>query len=808
MGPAAPRPAGQLHNALVDAPCNALSGGNAEVQQAYDPANGYLYEAWIGCGGIGFSRSTDGGYSFDAASAVPGSTTGPTGPTNSSWDPSVVVAPNGTVYVGYMVNRTQGDAPVVAWSFDHGATFAGFQYAFRPALSEFSDRDFLAAAPNGTLFLSWDYSPNASIDTIGCAPAGSCYFLTGDYNAVVVHSSDHGANWSDPVPVDPQYPNGACPAAPLLVEPNGTVDILYENYTVGPGHALGVGRNEFSRSTDGGATWSAPVAVENGTFSNTSWWIDGDLARDRSGTLYATFDTQNGPWDNAGVAVSRDDGRSWSATRTLNPDNDSAAHIEVGVSGGENGTAYVAWMGNNSSSGWSTFESVLSGNGSSLGAPTEVSDGYGLDGYWVGDTIGVTYLGRGTVAVSWSYALPPAPSAKVEIYAAVLGENLPGPPTISRVVPGAGNATVTWTAPVSGGPAAAYTVTWGVEGRHTFFQNVSGATRTTLLPQVQAFVRYQIEVAAANTAGIGPFSAPVNLTLTAWSLLSGSVVPSAARVTLDGIPVAVIAGTFSVNSTPGIHELAATAPTVTPQAIAVSLPWNGSFRVNLTLPLLPGVVAGRISPTTATVTWDGSLIPLGPGGSYTESGPAGSNHSLRAVAPGYVARAVAVTIASNATTWVNLSLAPVNGTLQLYVTPATAQVWVNDTPVVLSADGRANLSKAPGLYRITASAPGYEPFVENVTVSGGSLPIAVTLTPNPPAATGPSGSTVPLGVWVAGLGILLAVVVVALVGLRRPRSPPPAAEAEPLYGSAAHGTDGAPSDDGTPHPVEGFDGPT
>ncbi|HEY6238050.1 MAG TPA: sialidase family protein, partial [Thermoplasmata archaeon] len=164
-------------NVLVDVPCN--SSGNAEVVQAFDPATGNLYEAWIGCGGIGFSRSTDGGATFEPALTVPGSTP----PLGSSWDPAIALAPNGTVYVAFMVD-VPGDAPVVAWSWDLGQTFAGFGYAFTPSPNEFSDRDFLAVAPNGTLYVTWDYSPNASQDVIGCALGGSCYFTNGDYNIV------------------------------------------------------------------------------------------------------------------------------------------------------------------------------------------------------------------------------------------------------------------------------------------------------------------------------------------------------------------------------------------------------------------------------------------------------------------------------------------------------------------------------------------------------------------------------------------------------------------------------------------------
>jgi hypothetical protein len=46
-------------------------GQNAEVEQAVDYR--YVYEAWMGCRGIGFARSTDGGRSFGHPMLVPGS---------------------------------------------------------------------------------------------------------------------------------------------------------------------------------------------------------------------------------------------------------------------------------------------------------------------------------------------------------------------------------------------------------------------------------------------------------------------------------------------------------------------------------------------------------------------------------------------------------------------------------------------------------------------------------------------------------------------------------------------------------------
>src|SRR5580693_7716635 len=89
--------------------------GSAEVEQAVDPTQSkYVYEAWIGCGGIGFARSTNGGVRFSAPIVVPQSQS------SSSWDPSIAVGPDGTLYVAYMSTSTTQYFPVVATSFDHG----------------------------------------------------------------------------------------------------------------------------------------------------------------------------------------------------------------------------------------------------------------------------------------------------------------------------------------------------------------------------------------------------------------------------------------------------------------------------------------------------------------------------------------------------------------------------------------------------------------------------------------------------------------------------------------------------------------
>src|SRR5215471_15375608 len=133
------------------------AGSNAEPEQAV--AGRYVYDAWIGCQGIGFARSVNGGKKFGASHVVPS--------TGHLWDPAVAVAPDGTVYVSYMIGSlvsTSGGpvaemTPAVAVSTNHGQSFARVSLLPVPLPStsdgNWGDRDFIAVAPDGTVYVTW-----------------------------------------------------------------------------------------------------------------------------------------------------------------------------------------------------------------------------------------------------------------------------------------------------------------------------------------------------------------------------------------------------------------------------------------------------------------------------------------------------------------------------------------------------------------------------------------------------------------------------------------------------------------------------
>lgn len=399
---------------------DCLSGrarvGNAEAEQAVDPTNGYVYEVWMGCNGIGFARSLDGGQIFQPPYTVPGF-----GNDSAYYDPAVAVSQNGTVYVSYIATtyccfrHVPGSAPMVVVSRDHGASFSGPYLVTSPpgpSSKFFSDRDFLAISPrDGSVFVTWVYAPNATLAEGECTV--SCWSTRGTFNVMISRSVDGGRTWSRSTPINPDYPNGGAGSAPLVVEKSGQVDVLYAEGDHNSTNWLLAGHEYFVASTDGGQTWSPRMALDgaNGSFLTASeWWIDGSLSQGHSSNgsiLYASFDTQskgNESW----VTYSLDDGKTWAVPQrvgaTVYPQD---LHISVEVSGADHSGAYLAWYVIDRSGGWHVYAQsikVASDGTATFSSPIEVSNQTGVAGVWGGDTLGVSSLNGGAV-VSWGYGV-------------------------------------------------------------------------------------------------------------------------------------------------------------------------------------------------------------------------------------------------------------------------------------------------------------------------------------------------------------------------------------------------------------------
>jgi BNR/Asp-box repeat len=405
---------------------------SAEVQDAV--SDNLVFTQWMGCfgeGSIAVARSTDGGYTFGAPVALPGSRMAScTSNCPYAWDPSIVVSRSGVVYASFMVRGSGCDTyicPVVDVSEDHGLTFQEQAVLPVPLSSDpngpYGDNDFLAVAPNGTLYITWNYGPSASQVRYACGRWG-CSFAAGDFNGVIQRSTDGGKTWSTVHPISPRYPYGGVVGVRILVQPNGTLDALYLSFPTAPTtHDLGPGREYFTRSSNSGRTWSAPrtVGARAGTISPSESWIDENLSIDSAGNLYATWATQHASTDVAWLSYSRDGGRVWSSPFRVAAG--SAADV-VASTGVGTGIADVAWQTPSSSLGDATFVRPFSIRyGWLLPEPDRVSSSLGNAPNWPGNTFGIVALpdamttSRGLpVTIEWDSATGASPS---QVYGSV-----------------------------------------------------------------------------------------------------------------------------------------------------------------------------------------------------------------------------------------------------------------------------------------------------------------------------------------------------------------------------------------------------
>jgi len=408
---------------------STCGGQNAEVEQAVDAGLGYVYEEWMGCKGIAFARSTDGGRTWGEPVNLPGTV----GSNLNTWDPAVAVAPDGTVYASFMLSRGGQYYPVVDASFDHGATFTQSSSLIPPDPKNWGDRDFIVVAPDGTVYLTWDYGPERTSITYICASNGSCAFATGDLNVVMQKSVDGGKTWSKMSNISPGFPGSGGDSAPLVVEPDGRIDVLYQGYQVTNPvtYALNPAYSYFTSSGDGGATWSTPVRVgpQAGTMSLAEWWIDGDIGIDAAGNLYATWDTQGSNTDGSAndigwLSFSTDHGAHWSAPVQAPADRLNVPHI-MEVTGGGPGTAYVTWLSDSNPAGYALFLRAFSVTRGWLSGPAQISADYGSSAVWPGDTTGLSMLSPTDVVTSWGSDYPSVSGNQAEIFAANVAATLP-----------------------------------------------------------------------------------------------------------------------------------------------------------------------------------------------------------------------------------------------------------------------------------------------------------------------------------------------------------------------------------------------
>jgi Neuraminidase (sialidase) len=225
----------------------------------------------------------------------------------------------------------------------------------------------------------------------------------GNQEILYSKSTDGGATWS--VPVNVSNNSGGSVNSVIMVDA-GTVHLAWEDNTAGNWEIF------YSKSTDGGATWSAPVNV-----SNNSGDSEGTKIAVNAGTIYLAWYDYTPANVEIFFSKSTDGGVTWSAPVNVS-NNDGGSYGPAIVA--DAGTIHVAWWDNtpgnaeifysNSTDGGATWSAPVNVSNNSVGSvgPTIAVDSGTIHLAWGDDTPGnpeIFYSNSTDGGTTWSAAV-------------------------------------------------------------------------------------------------------------------------------------------------------------------------------------------------------------------------------------------------------------------------------------------------------------------------------------------------------------------------------------------------------------------
>ncbi len=230
------------------------------------PFRDNVYAAWTkfaggnnGADQILFSRSTDGGATWDNPQAISNAS-----PVKGKQGAFVQVGPDGTVYVVWIDTVNKQEVLRMGISYDGGKTFPKSNITVALVTD-----DLVTGILPGTGFVSLGIFPAMAI-----ASDGTLYVIWSNHtngHAVVLltKSTDGGLRWSSPVVAGDVHGRSAAFQA-VAVDPNGKVNVVFtavDDVPVGTPVGAGVVYYDtyWSQSTNGGISFSHPLKISTVT---------------------------------------------------------------------------------------------------------------------------------------------------------------------------------------------------------------------------------------------------------------------------------------------------------------------------------------------------------------------------------------------------------------------------------------------------------------------------------------------------------------------------------------------------------------
>jgi hypothetical protein len=261
----------------------------------------------------GYSITTDGGATWTRA-LIPNVTKTVGGPYYRDTDPVAGVNLSGTVYLTTEAatdSNFNNGAVIVSRSFDGGQTFGAPTVVYQPGSSVFPDKPWMAIN-------TFAGTPTAGRIVVTFTAFSSSSTAGG--TIVRAYSDDGGATFSSSNSVGPNNAQGSQP----VFLPNGNLVIIYWSFN-SPEHLNAV------ISTDGGVTFGTPNLITNAVEYNepairTGGFLPSAAADRTHGNIYVVYQTRLAGNPKIAFTKSTNGGSTWSSPIAI---SDNPAGIGV-----------------------------------------------------------------------------------------------------------------------------------------------------------------------------------------------------------------------------------------------------------------------------------------------------------------------------------------------------------------------------------------------------------------------------------------------------------------------------------------------
>ena len=200
----------------------------------------------------------------------------------------------------------------------------------------------------------WLAVDNSSSSFSGNVYAVWTHFTAASNMILFSRSTNHGVTWSTPIQISSTAQNGAVQGSQVAVGPDGSVFVAYEVFLVG-----GEGQHFIAKSTNGGVSFGAPVAMTpafhnlsfSATYRDNSFPALAVSPVSGSGFIYDVYNDQ--PGINSRTAFVRSKAAGGLSFTSPIPVNDSTTgqRLMPAVAADTNGVVHISWFDTRNSGG-------------------------------------------------------------------------------------------------------------------------------------------------------------------------------------------------------------------------------------------------------------------------------------------------------------------------------------------------------------------------------------------------------------------------------------------------------------------------